>query len=479
MVGLGVPLNDVVRFFNQPIFLHLAKEGKYNIDKVNLLSKKLLTNWITEDKTIFEEEIKELNKLNLQFINTPKANTELKESIRTKISELTDRMQSKGIKLLEEGYFVTSQMLEETTKNYYRNNENFDSVKGFDALVQLIVINDFRKLNVIGKRVFSASLVSNMLREIPSDYAVLSRMIDTVNDEISDIGWDDYAKEIKEAEKELKDSATYKEKKKALQNSEEYKNATTQEKRSMTYDLIQNSLSRDKAEAIFRDRRRLLNSILSFTSSDYNRASEKWPFINSSLLANPNWKEAYRQLIRVKALFQTMFFKHHRNIEEFVNNAIKYLGVEYQGSDDKYDIIEKAKTQFMNFIATKMYINLGSKETPFYSSMGIDENIKASYDIKLPGGNVATKSLYGLPAFTHLLVNRLNALAKHLSTTGKDNYFLSNLEFYFDSSSNMNKIIFTQDKMQDAVESSKFKRAFLELANEDIKAWEEGTRKQQ
>jgi hypothetical protein len=173
-----------------------------------------------------------------------------------------------------------------------------------------------------------------------------------------------------------------------------------------------------------------------------------------------------------------MFFKHHRNIEEFVTNAIKYLGVEYQGSEDKYDIIEKAKTQFMNFIATKMYINLGSKETPFYTSMGIDENIKASYDIKLPGGNVVTKSLYGLPAFTHLLVNRLNALAKHLSTTGKDNYFLSNLEFYFDSSSNMNKIIFTQDKMQDAVESSKFKRAFLELANEDIKAWEEGTRKQ-
>jgi hypothetical protein len=288
MVGLGVPLNDVVRFFNQPIFLHLAKEGKYNIDKINLLSKKLLTNWITEDKTVFEEEIKELNKLNLQFVNTPKADTELKESIRGKISELTNRMQAKGLKLLEEGYFVTSEMLEGTTKNYYNNNENIDSVKGFDALVQLIVINEFRKLNVIGKRVFSASLVANMLREIPSDYAVLNRMIDTVNDEISDIGWDDYEKEIKEAEKELKDSATYKEKKKALQSSEEYKNATTQEKRSMTYDLIQNSLSRDKAEAIFRDRRRLLNSILSFTSSDYNRASEKWPFINTSLLANPN-----------------------------------------------------------------------------------------------------------------------------------------------------------------------------------------------
>ena len=110
--------------------------------------------------------------------------------------------------------------------------------------------------------------------------------------------------------------------------------------------------------------------------------------------------------------------------------------------------------------------------------MGLPEDIKASYEINLPGGNTTSKPLYGLQAFTHLLVKRLNELQKHLSSTGKENYFLANLEFYFDRDSSMNKIIFTQDKMQDAVEAVKFKRAFLDVANEDVKAWEEGTRKQ-
>lgn len=297
--GLGIPINEITKLMTQPVLLELA------------LTRGTLTN----------------------------------KHIETKIGEVQELLNSresydsKNLSKLAENIGVNSEAMVFASQEYWSKDKKLDGLSNESLEQQLQVLRTFKKLFEGGEALYTSSQASVILRQIPTEYAMTKRLVESMYEEISNAGL-------------------------------------------TTDDLVK--METEKQEQY--------SSILARISMRFN-AAESWPFENSHLLNVPHFKEAFTNALKFLNVVEQNTFVNSPSVNglalDIVQNQFK---MKVFGKDSVYSKANLLKTDFLSFINASLNFtkNLGSK-----FNMSLD-NVKP---IQVEGGQMVT----GFDAFTHRL----------------------------------------------------------------------------
>lgn len=414
MIGLGIPLPTAVRFMKQPIIDQGQKRRLLRVTKINELVNEVRNKLYEKKRIDLQGDTKTLSDLLINELDMYMKNIELPS--------------------------ITDENMQEAATTYYSNGENIDALSEKELILQLAILNEFKKLSTIGDAVFAGSRMLNVLRVFPSTYSDAKNVVEEMQDKIGDFG---SASDVQKELKEFRDTVIESDEFKALENPRE-KLAFL---RKAEKEYIEN------ANVINKAKRKSYNMLMQSRHSGYVGSADKWPFENSNILAVPNVKSAVAALMKLVGLIESTIIKHSRALNKWSEDIVKDLNLVFYGEDNKERAKTRVKNEFMHYLITSLNLEFKSGEDTSYLDLSLNPN-EIAY---ITGSG---KKLTGFKAFVYNLSQRVIEAQKKV-----DNPFLQNLQISYDRRNKINRLIFTSDKNQDPMEQIKFKKAFEKLSS--------------
>jgi hypothetical protein len=382
-LGLGIPLNDVTRLMVQPALLELSK-SKSSISERNINFK------ITEVKELLRE-------------------------LHVKDEELD---------VIDETTGVTNKMLEQSSQKYASHGEKLNKLGKEELFEQLKTLYTFRRLHKLGLSLFESSQSSVILRQIPTEYSLTKKLIETLYTEMSNAGL----------------------------NTEDF--LEMQIEKNQQYDEILN------------------RSLNTFT------AAEGWPFENSALLDIPHFKEAFTNALKFLAIAEDSFFIHSAPVNSMILNIVqnKYR-MKIFGKESAYSKGIQMKNDFLSFINSTLdfssYLNGNSPvyeiENEEGEALEIENNFSFSLAVDTESTTEERERVTGFDAFSIDLAKDLNTLKDKF---GDDNIFLKSLEVKNHWQTGIPQIRFYGHNTATPSILNSFKQSFLNLNSKEIRDFE-------
>lgn len=410
-VGMGIPLNNIVRLFKSPAIARLSENRRITTDiireELTNVRTALLVQY-TSDSAKFMERAQKY------------AGPQAVQSLNTKTGE-------KLIKGLEGVLSLRSSVLEDQIMG---KADTIDSL-----LSDYAALSSMLSLVTVGEEMFAYAQLFSTLRSIPStkwrmDYLadkILDYNTPTVYEWITDNVKPTYKKElINKWRKEANYDSLSKEDKAVV-------DADIEEKLKLP--LVEQAVATEAGQI---GRKSFENAILRKVDLRDIRNTEKSVFLDATPLAIPHVFSAWASLMRVKKLIESTFALHSPRVREFCSKILNEANM-YKSY---------APQQQVELIQNELAKYLGSnvKLTTAYGQ--IDMRI----DPKMSSGN-----LLGVDAWADNYVKKLVKLAKET-----DNELLRNMEFAMDADG-VRRILLTADKSGDIETLEELRRGFLEL----------------
>lgn len=416
MLSLGIPLQTVVRFMNQPVLYDLAIQSKLSDANLATLQRDIV-----------------------------KAIAYSRENVTLKKEDVTDYL-----KKLKEEYVltdITDEAMTLASQAYWQNDKNIWALSDEQLLMQLNVIDQFKKLSEIGDALFEGSKVLNVLRKFPTNYWEQKDILETMFTKISDFGQAELVTNLN------REDATSKGTQKKL--------AEATNKNQLLASLLEEDLS--TKEKIAKGQSNIQSNILAHNDSAVTQRVGSWPFVNSSMLSIPNVQHAFKTLSRLVTLQEKMFFRHSKTMNDFIEGIVANMDMNAYAFRKKWKAIDSIKSEFMQF---------------FLSGMSLQFNNSKPYQIKIDNALAASdskgKTQYGVKAWQLNLIRDLQELSKQMP----ENKFLSSLEYVWDNTNKITAIKFTSDKSKSGLESLIYKEGFKRLSSQTVRTWERGKGKE-
>jgi hypothetical protein len=151
------------------------------------------------------------------------------------------------------------------------------------------------------------------------------------------------------------------------------------------------------------------------------------------------------------------FVKHSRTINHYTGIMVDHMNKKYFGSDNRENTKEKVKNNLMHYFMTGMRMEFEGEGGVSIISLG-DEQVLPE---KILGSN---RKRDGYNKWIEGLKDRIVDSRKKV-----DNVFLSSLELLPDRETGVYRIVFTADKTQKDLEIQKYRMAFEELGNAEVR----------
>lgn len=416
MLSLGIPLQTVVRFMNQPVLYDLAIESK----------------------------LSDSNLANLQR-DIVKAIAYSRQSVVLKGDDVKEYL-----KQLKEEYVlqeINDESMTLAAQTYWQNDKNIWALTDEQLLMQLNVIDQFKKLSEIGDTLFEGSKVLNVLRKFPTSYWEQKDILETMYSKISDFGQAELIANLNREDAKSKGA--------------QKKLADAVNKNQLLASLLEEDLT--TKEKIAKAESSVQSNILAHNDSAVTQGVGSWPFTNSSLLSVPNIQHAFKTLSRLVTLQEKMFFRHSKAMNDFIESIVGKMDMNSYAFRKKWKAIDSIKSDFMQF---------------FLSGISLQFNNSKPYQMKIDNALAASdskgKTQYGVKAWQVNLIRDLQELAKQMP----ENKFLSSLEYVWDNTNKITAIKFTSDKSKSGLESLIYKEGFSRLSGQAVRSWERGKGKE-
>jgi len=417
MVATGIPIQDVTRFFQSPIISHGIDNKLLSKSKLSELSSLLYTQLLGE-KT--EENAEEWRK---------------------KQKEIQKKLENGTLAPL------TSESLEKAAISYHSDTKTLENLSDEELYTQLVVLQEFRKLQKIGESLFASSRLLQILRKFPSTYPESKNLLTDMEENIGGFGFNEEAfrQEYNEFVKKVKKSKEYKE---------------AEDKPAYLYRKVREEFGLKELQT-FEDylqvsKRSLANKILK--GEDFNVVdSPNWAFDNTNVMEAPNFRAAHKELLKLLGVMEKTFVKHSRTINHYAEEMVNRMNKKYFGSDNKENTKEKVKNNLMHYFMTGMRMNFegeGGTSTIFLGNELIEPE-------EILGTN---RKRDGYSKWIEGLKNRISAAKRKI-----DNDFLSSLELLPDRDTGVYRIVFTADKTQKDLEIQKYRMAFEDLSTQEAR----------
>ncbi len=410
MLSLGIPLQSVVRFMNQPVLYDLAVQSKLSDANIATLQRDIV-----------------------------KAIAYSRQSVELKREEVGEYL-----KQLKEEYQlvdITDESMTLASQAYWQNDKNIWALSDEQLLMQLNVIDQFKKLSEIGDALFEGSKVLNVLRKFPTSYWEQKDILETMFTKISDFGQAEVIANLN------RENARSKETQKKLANAAN--------KNQLLASLLEEELT--MKEKIAKAKSSIQSNILAHNDSAVTERVGRWPFVNSSLLSVPNIQHAFKTLSRLVTFQEKMFFRHSKTMNDFVSSIVEEMDMNAYAFRKKWKAIDSIKSEFMQF---------------FLSGISLQFNNSKPYQLKIDNALATSdskgKTRYGVKAWQLNLIRDLQELSKQMP----ENKFLSSLEYVWDNTNKITAIKFTSDKSKSGLESLIYKEGFRRLSNQTVRDWE-------
>lgn len=418
MMGMGVPLNDVVRFFNTPIVASISK-GK----RLYAASIQSSINSIAE--TLTDDDVKSY------LLET--GQEELMSRIRSTASTM-NLSYPFALMTMSQQLGVDTKVLDDV---YIGNNQH----KKMSDLASLITLN---KLVNMGSETFEYSQMFSLLRglpskkwqmdsifNIPTKYAQF-KQVKFVNERVME-NMAEHVKGLFKESEYYKSLPTKEEKDKALAVEEaKVKNSNsiyTPELKRLQSAWFMNLLGKDT----------LIKSM---------KPTSESVFENVTILSLPHVYSAWRTLGKLKRVLEKTFAIHNPRVSELASNiAVK---MKSETAFVRRDLMESIQQSFLKFLGSNLLLDINGKE--------LDLSIDPNTTYVSPTG-----VLYrGEEAWTQ---NFIAKISKHLGR--QDNELLRSIEIKTEFGSNREvlgkKLMLTADKVGDDELIEVLKRDFLAL----------------
>lgn len=441
-IGMGVPMNSMVRLMGQPFLKYLIdtkKGSSIKEEDIKRLKTRLVRSYIANDPELVdnEEAIKDFKKVTASSAE------------------------------------VYDDTLTRAAQNANVNNLSVFRLSQEDKLVQIQALNVYLKLHEIGESVFTGANASSIMRTIATTYAKAKQTTEDIYNTISNHGFattnERLIKEFQDLSKEQTEKVMKLFKQGKRKEAHELLVSFDEDFTSEDLEIFLEEIEDSKDVAFLEEKVKAYTDILARKNLNV-RAADDWPFINSSMLNVPSFKEGFLNSLKYITMVEKLFFRHGESMNNFSRSILKdYLGKREFGENNFYKQSEILKNDYMTYLNSGMEFEIPTNSGVSTFSMEVtDAPITQETADASKKGNPTT--FEGFKSFTYRLVKDIKAIQDKLTENGEPgNNFLHYLISKYSYNDYEYKIMFTAHKNSDPASYEAFKKGFRDLNSKRVK----------